>query len=92
MVKLLLKQGANISTANTQNETALHLAAWNGHAAVVELLLAAGADSGRPGPGGETPLLLAADGGHVDVCPDPSGPDCHCTADRIFLTVQHPWV
>jgi ankyrin repeat protein len=46
-------------------QTALHLAARAGHAAVVALLLAHGAPPDVEDENGRTPLLLAAIEGHV---------------------------
>jgi ankyrin repeat protein len=48
--------------------TALHHAAWRGHADVVKLLLQAGADvNAKTRSNSETPLHLAAMHGHTDV-------------------------
>ena len=72
-VRLLLDHGASATLANALGETALHVAAWDGHADVMSALLAAGASVNKTGPEGETPLLLAADGGHLQVWPSIAG-------------------
>ena len=43
-VKLLLKAGANVDAADEDGDTALTLAACNGHVEMVKLLLKAGAN------------------------------------------------
>ena len=43
-VTALLVEGADVHYTNEHGWTALHMACWNGHAAVVPLLLDAGAD------------------------------------------------
>ena len=43
-VKKLIEAGADIEARENSGATALNLAAWNGHVAVVEYLLRAGAD------------------------------------------------
>jgi ankyrin repeat protein len=53
----------NSATSNGHTrgaETPLSLAAWNGHANIVELLIESGADHSVPDEGGWTPLHIAA--------------------------------
>ena len=45
MLKYLIIRGAYIHSKNNSNETALHMAAWNGRKKVVKYLLANGADT-----------------------------------------------
>ena len=45
MVRTLLDHGAAVDTRSACENTALHLAARNGHACVVEVLLEMGADA-----------------------------------------------
>ena len=52
---------------NDRGETALHQAAYGGHAAAVKALLAADACVDARDNGGSTPLMCAAFGGHADV-------------------------
>ena len=44
VVEVLLRQGANVHTADARGRQALHYAAMEGHAAAVEALLRGGAD------------------------------------------------
>ncbi len=64
-VQALLTGGADPSRARGDGTTALHMAALEGHGAVVDLLLAAGAEVGATTRiGAYTPLHLASQGGH----------------------------
>jgi ankyrin repeat protein len=65
-VRLLLDRGAEVNARSHLNDTALHLAAGQGHAAVVQVLLEAGA-SVNVAPGHTSALHLAVTGGHVEV-------------------------
>ncbi len=67
-VEALLKKDPKLATATIiRDETALHLAAWRGHAQTAAALLAAGAAVNAKDENRWTPLHLAADGGHEDV-------------------------
>lgn len=87
VVHLLLQHKADVLVRNVESESALHVAAWNGHTAVVEALLAAGAGASvnQPGPSDETPLLLAADGGYVQVCALHASASCQPYRGNDFL-------
>lgn len=61
----LLQHGAPVNGTNGQ--TALMLAANNGHAAVCDLLLAAGAETALVDPQGKTAADLARSGGNTDL-------------------------
>ena len=64
-VRALLAAGANPGQARGDGTTALHVAALEGHDAVVDILLAAGAEVGATTRiGAYTPLHLASRGGH----------------------------
>lgn len=64
-VQALLAGGADPNRAQGDGTTALHMAALEGHAEVVDLLLAAGAEvGGTTRIGAYTPLHLASQGGH----------------------------
>jgi hypothetical protein len=67
-VKALLKDNPGmVNSRDTNNDTALHWAAFNGHKDVAEWLLATQADLNARDNDGETPLHRAASGGHADV-------------------------
>jgi ankyrin repeat protein len=66
LVNLLLKAGAAIEELTLNGQTALMLAAGQGHLAVVKQLVASGADV-NAWMDGETPLLHAAIGSHTAV-------------------------
>jgi hypothetical protein len=62
-VRLMLECGWPVSAPNAQGVTALHAAAWHGHANLVEVLLAAGAEvNSRERQYGGTPLDWARHG------------------------------
>jgi hypothetical protein len=65
-VRRLLDLKTNIH-ATLEGHTALHYAATNGHAAIVELLLAGGADANAENTNQARPLHCAANGGHTAV-------------------------
>jgi uncharacterized protein len=67
-VRALLKQGADVSAPHADGMTALHWAAEQGDAALVEILLYAGANTGAVTRLGQyTPLHLAARSGAAPV-------------------------
>jgi cytohesin len=65
----LVTAGADQNEPNPRNydKTPTHIAAEQGHEAVVRALLAGGATVGAPDWGGRTPLYLAASDGHAAV-------------------------
>ena len=67
-VKALLKTGADVNAAQGDGMTALHWAAANGDAAMVQMLLSAGANiRATTRLGAITPLHMASQGGHSQV-------------------------
>lgn len=66
-VSLLLKHKAKIDTRDSRGRSALHEAAFAGHADIAAALLDAGADVQSRDQAGRTPWLEAARGGHVSV-------------------------
>ena len=64
---LLQAYGADWDAKDEEGDTALCLAASQGHAELVGLLLSAGADVELRGREGATPLVEACIGGHLDV-------------------------
>ena len=67
VVPLLLEKGANVDAKTGSGETALQLAAKNGHAAVARLLLDRGAEVDAEDIRGRTPLYWAATRNHFMV-------------------------
>ncbi|MCY3545619.1 MAG: ankyrin repeat domain-containing protein [Gemmatimonadetes bacterium] len=67
-VQALLRQGADVNTAQSDGMTALHWAARNNDVGIVKTLLYAGATfRATTRLGGYTPLHLASRGGHTEV-------------------------
>lgn len=67
-VRALLRQGADVNTAQSDGMTALHWAASNNDVDVARTLLYAGATvRAKTRLGGYTPLHLASRGGHAEV-------------------------
>ena len=62
-----LRNGANVNAKDEDGRTALHLAAFNGHADIVEALLRHGADVNAKDKDGYTALHWAATLGHAEV-------------------------
>jgi len=67
VLRALLKCHPNIYTHAEEGNTALHMAAANGHVDAVQLLLQCGADASRTNQAGNTPLHWAAANGHQNV-------------------------
>mmetsp|Transcript_28556 Transcript_28556/g.70373 ORF Transcript_28556/g.70373 Transcript_28556/m.70373 type:complete len:416 (+) Transcript_28556:83-1330(+) len=68
IVKILLGAGASIGVVTKdKGDTALHLAAANGHFAIVKMLVATGANVNRTNEDGATPVHVAAQRGHADI-------------------------
>ena len=65
--KLLKKNPELVKAYSPDGWTALHYAAYAGHAALVDLLVARGAKLDARAPNGRTALMLAAQAGHADV-------------------------
>jgi uncharacterized protein len=65
-VRLLIRAGARVDTANRYGVTPMSLAALNGDPGVIAELIEAGADVNAATPGGETPLMTAARTGNPD--------------------------
>ncbi len=66
-VQLLLKHKARLDARDAEGRSALHEAAFAGHADIVAALLAAGADAQARDQRGRTPWLAAARGGQAGV-------------------------
>jgi serine/threonine-protein phosphatase 6 regulatory ankyrin repeat subunit B len=66
-VRSNLNAGADANMADSSGSTALHLAAWEGHAEVTKLLVEARANVNVKNNNGFTPLHFAADQGYVAI-------------------------
>lgn len=68
IVKLLLSnEGVNVNARTLSERTALHVAAEEGHAGIVELLLKRGADTNIRNLDGKTALHIAAEKNHIEI-------------------------
>ena len=67
LVRLLLRQNADVGRANNAGYTALHFAALMGHAAVCHTLIAGGADVAASDIFGDQPIDRAEAEGHQEV-------------------------
>ena len=63
---MLLSAGADVTHADIDGQTALHLASIKGHVEVIRALRAAGVDMNATTTHDETPLHFAAYNGKVD--------------------------
>ena len=66
-VRSLLKQRADVNTAEADGTTALHWAAYHGDLEIANLLIGAGARVDRTNDLSMTPLALASENGHAAV-------------------------
>ena len=60
-----LSNGIDVNTKNTIGDTAMTIAAYQGHIKIIELLIANGADIDLKNNNGDNPLILAAYQGHT---------------------------
>lgn len=67
MVKLLLKNGADVNARNKSHKTPLHKAAKAGHPKVIEILLKHGAKKDLKDDRGRTALQYATSTKHNDI-------------------------
>ena len=63
-----IAKGGNVKEKNDKGNTALHMAAHNGHVDVCKILVDNDADVEEKGNNSRTALHVAAVMGHVDVC------------------------
>jgi len=97
IVKLLLKEGAEVDRAKGDGNTPLHLAAFNGNSDIVQILLAHGADRWKKNRRSETADTIARRKGHdtiVDLIRRNSGekkPDGtgFVTLDMFAMEFEH---
>jgi len=66
--EILLKAGADLMATNCEEENALHVAAWQGHTAVVQMLVVNKQLLEAREETGATPLLRAARAGQREIC------------------------
>jgi ankyrin repeat protein len=67
VVSYLVEAGANIKPVNNNGATPLHVAAQQGHLAVVKYLQERGANIEAADKQGTTPLMIATQNGHSEV-------------------------
>ena len=67
IVKLLIKNEANINKSTTYGETPLFLACENGHLDVVKLLIEKDADINKSNKYGQTPLFITCQFGYKEI-------------------------
>ena len=67
LVRLLIKQGADVAAQSKDKTTPLHRASEEGHVDLAQLLIDHGADAAAQSKGGTTPLHLASERGHTDL-------------------------
>ena len=81
----LSKKYADINISTREGWTALHLAAFKGHDAVLQVLMHKGADIAAKGKGQCTPLELAAENGHLSIVKHliAAGADWNLDANRL---------
>ena len=60
-----LSNGIDVNTKNNIGDTAMTIAAYQGHIKIIELLIANGADIDLKNSNGDNPLILAAYQGHT---------------------------
>ena len=60
-----LSNGIDVNTKNNIGDTAMTIAAYQGHIKIIELLIANGADIDLKNNNGDNPLILAAYQGHT---------------------------
>lgn len=66
-VEICLKAGIGPDVLDSNGETALGWATFNGHIGVVEALLSNGADANQKNRYGNTPIIYAAAKGHTEI-------------------------
>jgi cytohesin len=92
MVKILLERGADVDSTDTENMTALHLAAQMGHVGLVKLLISSGANANAVSKTyGETPLHLAVTSANAEVVKllVENGADVHWATYHAGETALH---
>lgn len=86
-VRALIKRDPScVASRTVDGDQPLHLAAWQGHLAIVQLLRDSGAELSSRGDSGRTPLHYAAMHGHLDVARElvGAGADLNAEDDANF--------
>lgn len=64
---LVAAAGADVNIKTDKDDTALTIAAYNGHINAIRALIAAGADVNIANKNGETALMIARDRGYYEI-------------------------
>eukprot|EP00752_Nemacystus_decipiens_P003635 g3350.t1 len=96
IVRILLKEGANLAVQADEGFTALHFSVQYGHLAVTKMLLKAGAELEARTESGATPLIVAAAQGHsaivsvlIEAGADVNGRHGTAVAETPLYTAAH---
>ena len=68
IVKMLLKEGADVNARDKYGRTALYVAAWRGHVEIVKMLLKEGADVNAADNDGNTPCTWKGGKNFIPAC------------------------
>ena len=86
--KMLIAAGANVNASNSDGDTAMMLAAANGHTEIARLLIVSGANIDNKDSIGRTELMLVARNGHREIAQllIAAGADVNSRANYSLLT------
>jgi ankyrin repeat protein len=89
LVRKMIAAGANIGNADSEGDTAMHVAVRNGHVAAVKFLIEAGADPNQvSSKDGRPPLHVAMDKRAVDMVGQLLDQGAKPNADTMFIAAS----